>query len=102
MAEESQNNSLTSAAAWASFAVFLWCASYLVSEVSKEKYTEILTPCLPASVMHEECKEIMSDKKMTNFEYLVFKNELAEKEQEAAASNVLNKTNGSAPGGDDV
>lgn len=53
--------------------------------------------CLHRAVVHEECKEVMSDNKMTNFEYLVFQNELAQKQKEIMASSVLNETNVSAP-----
>lgn len=72
-------------------------ASYLLSEADKEKYDKIKQPCTPSGLMHRECKDVMSDKKMTNFEYLVFQDKLAKKQKEVAASSVFNEISDTAP-----
>lgn len=74
---------------WLAIAMIFWVLSYLISEVEKDKYTEIKTSCAKGELMHEECKKIMLDKEVTNFEYIIFKYDLSEKERKLAASNVL-------------
>lgn len=77
---------------WYGVALIVCLASYLLSEVSDEKYKETNESCVQNGSMHKECKEVMADKKMTNFEYMLFVNELYKKEQEAYQAKERDET----------
>lgn len=69
--------------------IVLWIV-FITHEAKAEVYRQITMDCTGNKIMDEECKAILADKKIYNYEYMIFDYIFKEKQPENGAVSTAN------------